>query len=160
MNNLSPQTKRGVSEVVAYVFLIIIAIGIATSVFYYLKVLIPKDKPECSQEIHLIVSDSSCKILNSTTAYLNVTILNKGLFTADAAYIRFDSSGVKVKKWINKDDERLVPGGLLPDQSVKKSFIVQFSQQSNELEIEPAEYQDNLLVACEKAIITQKISCA
>ena len=91
--------KRGVSVIVGYVLLVIIAVGLAGLVFTYLKVFIPKDKVECKTDVHLIMADYECQ-----TNKLTITLQNKGLFTIDGAYIRVGPPDRKVKALVNRDN--------------------------------------------------------
>ncbi len=90
--------KKGVSEVVSYVLLIVIAVGIATLVYAFLKVYVPKEKSECKDGINLVISNAQC--IHTTAPDKNtieITFENRGLYNIDAAFIRIGSEGKDFK---------------------------------------------------------------
>lgn len=158
--------KKGVSEMVSYVLLIVIAVGISVLVYNYLSVYLPKDQPKCEDDVKLILQSYSC--LSGNPGKLNLTIVNKGIFKVDAAYIRFGEEKRTVKTLINEDDlyfSMLVSGqgaGLDPGRSTVKEFVnLDISPGSYEVEIQPAMFtEDNQLALCESAVIVQPIECS
>lgn len=157
--------KKAVSEMVSYVLLVVIAVGISVIVYNYLSVYTPKDTPQCEEDVKLIIQDKFCN--SGTPGLLNVTLLNKGVFKVDAAYIRFGIEGRKVKNLINEDDlyfTQIITGqeaGLNPGKSAQKLFMIDIpSPGKYEIEVQPAVFTDsNELALCEKAVITQPIDC-
>ncbi len=158
--------KRAVSEIVSYVLLIVIAVGISVLVYVYLSLYVPKEKFECPESVSLIVADASCT-LRGTQVKLDLTLVNKGRFTVDAAYIRLGDSQKKVKDLINSKDVffGIINGqqGLIPGESVFKSYILDDSSRvvpgENTLEIEPAVGKPQRFALCEQAVITRPITC-
>lgn len=152
--------KKAVSEIVGYVFLIIIAVGLSVLVFSYLKAFTPKDKPECKSDVHLVLSNYTCSKGN-----LILSMQNKGLFRVDAVYVRVGLPSQKVKELINRENVYIQLNtsvkGLPPGQTITKQYL------SNEiitgtlgLEIQPAVFDKNELAICSNAVITQTIECA
>lgn len=181
MNN-----KKGVSEMVSYVLLVVIAIGLGALVFAYLQVYVPKDKTTCPDDTSIAIESYSCNYDSSTTPNqnLSLTISNKGLFTINAAYIRIGAEGRTVRELIN--DPRVIgnnasgfylssgliapptPGtvnqaltGLKPGESTTRIYHPSqiSSKRTYEIEIQPAVGTYNKLTICEKATIVQKITC-
>lgn len=95
--------KRGVSEVVSYVLLVAIAMGIAVLVFSFLKSYVPKEKPECKGDINIIVDNIKC-VNNKTDNILNFTLQNRGLFKIDLAYIRIGEQNKQFREDIPKNN--------------------------------------------------------
>src|SRR3989338_7575646 len=170
MRNLLQHNKKGISEIVVYVLLVLIAISISSLVFFYLKSYVPKEKPECQQDITLLIQSYSC---SSQLSQLNLTFLNKGLFNIDLVYIRVGSEGSRVKKLINPeyndgpnglyfgviDDQK----GLIPGKTFSKVYLSPLLKPGvNELEIEPAVFtgKGTEIALCDKAIVTQTITCS
>jgi hypothetical protein len=159
--------NKGISELVSYVLLVVIAVGLSVLVYNYLSAYVPKDKPTCTQDIALIVSDVSCTVGNPGT--IAVTLVNKGLFKVDAAYIRFGPENRKVKFLLNPDDLYLSTfvgnpdTGLKPGSSLVKSLSLPQEDASTPgtygLQIEPAVFVDNDLALCPNAVITQSVQC-
>jgi energy-converting hydrogenase Eha subunit A len=59
---------------VGYVILIIIAIAVSILVYAFLKVWVPKDKPECLNDVTLIVEKKECVINSGPTGEDQLTI--------------------------------------------------------------------------------------
>ncbi|MBM3233434.1 hypothetical protein FJZ18_04700, partial [Candidatus Pacearchaeota archaeon] len=97
--------KRGVSEIVGYVLLVLIAVTLSVGVYVYLKLQVPKENIKCENDATLVIDAASCKALSGINKELTITLSNKGLYTVDAAYIRLGISGKKAKTWLNDPDK-------------------------------------------------------
>ncbi len=157
--------KKAVSEVVAYTLLIIIALGLSVMVYSLLKVYLPKEKLSCEEDINLIVQDAACSY-SPGNSQLNLTITNKGLFKADAVYIRLGTESQKIRQQINKNNTYIYgennmlglnPGDYFSSQYDVTSIVTSSGKYA--LEIQPAVVIKRILVGCDKAIITQEIVC-
>ena len=172
------RNKKGVSEVVTYVLLIVVAIGISIAVFSYLSVFTPKEKIECTQEFSLILQNADCLILDENDENneldIKVVLSNKGKYTIDAAFLRLSKEGRKVKSLVLNDDPYLgFTDGLKPGKSHNIQFILQEDQLDTirpspdervaigkySLEIEPATSTDKGLALCSDSLVTQEILC-
>lgn len=177
MKKLFQHNKKALSEIIGYTILIVIAVSLSVVTYSFLKSYIPKEKAECPAEIGLIVENYTCKYIPSAgggglgtqTSYLELSVLNKGLFIVDAAYIRLGAPGTKAKKQINQADFNLYSEsgkpGLNPNEvtNIPRSKFsitdIVISAGQYELEIQPALIERNSIVACKNAIITQIINC-
>lgn len=156
--------KKALSEIVSYAILIVITISLSVGVYTFLRVYIPKNTIECNTDVALIVQDYSCSV---ETGEINLTLLNKGLFRIEASYIRLGNVGQKVKTQINKDDFLLFGSdnnpGLNPGDVSSVSYLLSegiiSSAGTYELEVQPAVIENNQLVMCKNAIITQPVEC-
>lgn len=154
--------KKAVSEMVAYMFLVVIAVGLSVLVFAYLRTYVPKEQPECKEGISLVVQNYSCSVIGHN---LSLTISNKGRFSVDAAYIRIAIEGKKVRSWVNKNNSEfyfvpvLAPGnkssGIYNIVNVTQPGIIKY-----ELEIQPALLVKDKVAACSNAIVIQSITCS
>ena len=155
------KNKKALSEIVGYTLLIVIALGMAAGVYSFLKVYIPKEKPDCGEDVKLIIEDYSCSGGN-----ILVTIRNNGLFRADAAYIRLGPQTTKIKNQLNLGDDVYLsqPGsnttGLDPGKSFSKSYPISLAPGTYVLEVQPAVIKDRVLLLCEKAMISQTVECS
>ncbi len=175
MRNLLLRDKKGVSEMVGYVLLIVIAVTLSALVYSFLRLYVPGESPKCQESINLIVKDYSC-----SNGQLNITLQNKGLFTVDGAYVRFGEAGQKVKPLdltkvksgvdtftcilFNDPQPACRPIGLSsplePDKSVFRNYInLGITSGSREIEIEPVSLVKNKQVLCNQAIIDIPITC-
>lgn len=80
--------RRGISEIISYVLLIVIAITISALVYGFLKLYVPKEKPECKDGINLIIENVKCKHEANGINNLSLILQNRGLFKIDNAFLR------------------------------------------------------------------------
>ena len=83
--------KRGVSLMIGYVLLVVIAIGLSVAVFAYLKLYLPKDEPKCYDDVILSIDDLIC--VGGEGGNISVTLTNRGLFNINGAFIRVGEVG-------------------------------------------------------------------
>jgi len=158
--------KKAVSEMVGYVLLIIIAVGLSVLVFQFILVYIPKgESPECKKDINLIIQDYSC-----ADSKLSLILLNKGLFRTDVAYIRFGDKDKKVLPLINDPNDRsnfgrannfYLNGGLNPGESFNYTYSIKNGTGIFRVEVQ-AGILDNRTsqpVPCKQAVVSQLIEC-
>ncbi len=85
--------KKGISEIVSYVLLVMIAIAMSVLVYAFLKLYVPKEKPICPEGISLTIESANCNLAQRT---LTLTLRNRGLFTVHKAFVRI---GIPDKKF-------------------------------------------------------------
>lgn len=174
------QNKKAISEIVSYVLLVIIAIGLASLVFVYLQVYVPKDKITCPDDTAISIDKYSCSYnsLTNPTSNLSITLTNKGLFTLNAAYIRLGEENRKVLDLINDPKTKGASGfylsedlisntttqplsGLPPGKSATRIYHpAQITEPGTyQIEVQPAVGTANKLTICERATIVQTITC-
>ncbi len=170
--------NRGLSEIVSYVLLVVIAVGLSVAVYAYISVYIPKDKATCPADVFLGASAVNCTLNagNTTGAQLTLDLTNKGLFTVDAAYIRVAEQGREVTFLINEPKEGgstrgfylyeagSIKQGLAPGKDVTYSYDVPSSIISHAgaytLEIQPAVGKGLNLALCQAGVTRQEFTCA
>jgi hypothetical protein len=151
--------KRGVSIMVGYVLLIVIAISISLLVFGFLKLYVPNDPPECPANINLIIESASC---DSTEAI--ITLSNRGLFSVDSVHISMGQQGRLAKEVIKSAEfdfgfslgVELLPGD---EWTSSLSHGVNIDLGSEEIEIEPAMLVNDELVLCQNAVSSIVLDC-
>lgn len=160
--------KRAVSEIVSYVLLIVIAIGISVMAYGFLKLYVPKPAPECPADVSLIVSDYLC-ILSPNHLVLNIS--NKGLWKVQGANVRFGIRGQTVRDLItnkinpNANDGIFLSGttGLMPGNISTRTYTKTLSNVAMspdmEVQITPIISLQNQQVVCDKALSIQSITC-
>ncbi|MBR9704735.1 hypothetical protein GOV12_04940 [Candidatus Pacearchaeota archaeon] len=99
INKNKRNRKKGVSEVVGYVILISIALGIALGVFGFLKLLVPMVKPaiDCKEGTSVILDQVGC-IAGAgpgDTGYLELIIKNNGRFKVDGVLVTIGNDADK-----------------------------------------------------------------
>jgi len=174
-------SKKAVSEIVAYSLLIGISLAMAGSVYVWLKFYISNPLPteSCPSEISMIISDYCCKAecdpdLPAKT--LNLTIQNRGNFNISGYVAKYNTqSAVSLGDIIGKNGFCIA--GTSPPCSGKVAFLhplppsqvnsTLFKYSANDMIVQLEPYRNvtskigksSELVYCEKAIVTQKISC-
>src|SRR3989344_3734074 len=104
MNNLSLLNKKGVSVMVGYVLLIAIAVALSTAVFFYLKLYLPDERPECNVDVKLTIEELTCTLVGAQDSEIDIKIANKGLFNVDGAYIKIGDPDRAFKENLNSLD--------------------------------------------------------
>ncbi|MEK6850391.1 MAG: hypothetical protein AABX85_02355 [Nanoarchaeota archaeon] len=181
MRDSLPQSKKAVSELISYVLLIVIAIGASVLVYGALKLYVPKQSSTCQDGISLTISDSYICTVGPApdSASLILSLMNRGKFTVDAAYIRIGKLNQRTTVWINaanlsqyylyyNSTNGLPPGQETAMQTYK---INADTIQGNNppitangtyiLEIDPVVIDETTKkeAMCKNAIITQEIKC-
>lgn len=155
---------------VGYVLLIVIAMGLATLVFVFLKAYVPKEKPECKDGVNIIIESAQCTHTAKEND-LTITLRNKGLFLIDKAYLTIrkkdrnigvDIPGQNPVQLLNEKGST----GLNPDESTNPLTYSLPSAYGDigdyTLEIQPALYvkvknRDELAIC---PPINQQVTCS
>lgn len=85
------KNKKGISEIIAYVLLVVMVISLASATFFWLQGYAKNPLPEeaCPEGVSVIITDSYCKIDNDGKGKLDLTIKNNGRFNLDGIIITF-----------------------------------------------------------------------
>ena len=158
------KNKKAVSEMVSYVLLIVIAVGLSVLVFAFLRLYVPKFQvPECPDGISLTIQEYSC---SASTDSLQLKIHNRGLCNVTSVFVRFHPPGKEIQTYIDKSDEYFnfeppfAPGATTGQLLFPLTQTPSITEQST-IEVQPAVYnKKNELALCDKAVITQKILCS
>ena len=153
--------KKAVSEMVSYVMLVVITIGVSVVVYSFLSAYILKKPPvECPDGAGLIIQDYKCDtVLN----ILNLTLKNSGTYTLSGFVLKASNttrSPSMPLKWSGNaiDSEQIffIPDELAPGKSRSLIFNYNAKNVATELFIEPIYSTKSAL--CGQAIIIQKIN--
>jgi len=152
---------KGISEMIGYVLLVVIAVSLGGLVFAFLRIYVPSNNPICPKDISLSVEKAVCD-----GGAVQVRLKNRGLFNLDGAYIRIGDKDRVFKKLLNgdnirftdyNDEEGLPPNSLWPKNG---NAVYPYTEEGLKiLEIEPAMFVDNEFVLCEDSIIKQNVYC-
>jgi hypothetical protein len=164
VKDLLLKDKKGVSLMIGYVLLIVIAISVSVGVFLYLKAYVPLDKAECPDSASLQIDSITCEL---DTVVIELT--NNGLFTLDGYDLRIGEPNRIFKVLINNDttgrlfieesndgDPKLKPGKSF--KSVPYEYP-DHAGETREIEIEPFIYFDNRPFLCENAVVKRNVVC-
>ena len=167
--NLLRLDRKGVSLMIGYVLLVIIAIGLSIAVFAFLKLYIPPSSPECPDDVKLTIDDYSCIGPDSDGKYqVELTLSNRGLFNVYGVYIRMGGDRI-FKPLINEADLFFIEegiSGINPGVSIGKGPYdyseTDFTYGIRIIEIEPiylGEEEDVQAAVCENAVVRKTIIC-
>ncbi|MFH1802648.1 MAG: hypothetical protein ABH864_04305 [archaeon] len=158
--------KRGVSMMVSYALLVVIAIGLSAMVYPFLKARLPVDRVECPADLSISIEEARC---NRADWSVGVKMINKGLFNITGVFIRFAEAGVGVRPQINAGKELFLKGPsdfspLAPGEHTQ--FIINnvgslsgVTAEDFVVEVQPAIFKKGALVPCSNKVITQTIKC-
>ena len=162
--------KKGVSIIIGYVLLVVFALIIGTMVYNVLKTYIPKDVPECPEGVSIFVKD-----LTYTEDYLNITIMNTGLFDIAGYFIHATNSSSQeiatkdLSEFLKQTNARIVNGVVIflgEDNPMKpndkQSQIFELDGEIYSIEIIPVRFQEEdnkkRFLSCGNSKIQEKVS--
>ena len=159
MRALLQSNKNAVSNLIAYVLLISITIGLSVMVYNWLRFYVSEEEVEqCPDTVSVIIKDYSCS--KGTSGFLNVTLKNKGLFSVDGYILRVhDSLDAKFGFYVLTDTgAHIAPG---KEHTTVYSFTESYDGK-NFTDITLVEVQPFLIkqgeISC-KSYASQKIIC-
>jgi len=83
------RSKKAISEIISYVLLIAIALGISVGVYAWMSTRIPMVSESCPEDVSLYVKSYNCSNSGcSSGSCLNLIIKNNGNFNVDGFFIR------------------------------------------------------------------------
>ena len=152
------KSRRGISEMVSYVMLIVIALGLSVLVYNYLVNYVPKDKVTCSDDISVTIKQIAC---NSTNERITFEFLNNGLFDIDFLYVRI----IKENQSVGQNIAKIALNPALNPSLSSIQTINSISQIKNQpgkysIELQPAVWIKKQLALCENSVYSQQIQCA
>lgn len=168
-NLLRKSNKRGVSIMVGYVILIVIAISLSIAVFAFLKLYLPKENAKCSEDIILTIDSASCIDEDGDGKYnIEIELKNRGFFSVDGAFIRIGEVGriYKVLLYQNpsalfslEESATLKPDGTWKNDLIPLTYEPKDISKPQEIEIEPIVFVDSKQILCENSVVKKVIEC-
>lgn len=171
---ISKKNRKGISIMIGYILLIVIAIIISTIVFQWLKTYIPTDPLECPDGVSVFVEDYT---YNCTTNQFNFTLKNNGRFSIAGYFIHATNSSeqgvatIDLSEYTSSEVGGAVIFGadvnsLMPNNKISNVFDLSNTsfQQIYSVEILPVTYQafrnKNRIISCGNSKIREEISCS
>lgn len=151
--------KKGVSEIVSYVLLIIIAVAISVLVYNFLIKFIPTGStPQCPDGISLIPEGISCSLHDT----LSFNLVNRGLWNVSGAFIKGGTALSKIKSPLPGANPHTFASPLPPNGNASIDISIStFASRIEELEISPIVINEKgETVICTNAIVLQPVTCA
>lgn len=164
---MNKKNKKAISEIVSYTLLVVIALVIGSLIYAFLKLYVPKEKPECKEGINIIIENTNC----ISSEKISFTLQNTGLFSIDRAFIKIGKAESRIRESLSPSYS---PYNFPPDGKLKPSQSHTINIQIDSipitltageyiLEVQPAHFtkegstDPNTLALCKPA--TQKITC-
>ena len=171
---ISKKNRKGISIMIGYILLIVIAIIISVIVYQWLKTYIPTDPLECPDGVSVFVEDYT---YNCTTNQFNFTLKNNGRFSIAGYFIHATNSPEQGVATIDLSEyTSLGVGGavifsadinsLIPNNKINNTFDLSNTsiQQIYSVEIVPVTYRvynnKNRIISCGDSKIREEISCS
>ena len=174
------QNNKGISEMLSYVLIVIIVVGLFILVYAYLTLYSPKERYECTEDISLVLKDAGCSVLQAnpacgittTTVDFTSVLENKGNHKVSGAYLRLGAPENEVKELINTnklffnhvDASGRTETGLLPSSST--TFTTRYEDPQSisagilDLEIQPFVGVPEQIAICGNSVVTQRVVCS
>ena len=152
---------------IGYVLLIAIAIALSTAVFFYLKLYLPSNNPECDVDIKITIDSVFCGTDDDGKAVIKVNVTNRGLFKIDGAFIKIGDVGRTFKTELNPtrdvyDCDDLSDRFLNPGKMFCFTYNVDNPttlQGNKEISVQPVVFVDNNPVLCSDAVVSKTVVC-
>jgi hypothetical protein len=168
MSKMDKLKKKALSEMLSYVILISIVIGLSIGVFAYLKNVSQNVNPpaDCNEGTSVNIESYQC------LGDLRITIKNTGRFAVDGVIVAVGNDSNKqpdvfllssnfseVLQGHYVFSQRLLPGNLSEARykSITKDGKVKF-QNATIIQVQPFIIDKNSVIRCTNAVITQKIN--
>jgi len=146
--------KKGVSIMVAYVLLIIIAITLAIFVYGWLKKYIPKQSEECDDGVALNIESYCFNHTIPGEPKIDIRIRNNGLFNVNGFFIRISTdegiAAIPLEDAGVRNGKVYVP--LKTGEDYAHGFPADFPLITT-LEIEPFIIKDDQTILCDSSIV-------
>ncbi len=158
LNKIKIKNKKAVSNVIAYVLLIVIALSIGGFVVYSLSKMIPEERDKCPADVKLIIES-----YNYESNILSAIINNYGLFDVDGFFVHANNRTEGLHKInlakLSPYNSENISHKLKPGESFEFGTVdVSVHNQIISIEIEP--YIINKkgeIILCDSSIIKQSI---
>ena len=102
VKDLLLRDKKGVSLMMGYVLLIIIAIGLSIAVYSFLVLYLPSQEPGCPDDIKMTVDKVVCDCSESNYVII-LDLTNRGLFDIDGVIVKAGKIG-RFGNVLNRDE--------------------------------------------------------
>ena len=149
--------KKAISEIIAYVLLILIAISLSILIYGWMKSYIPKQDKTCEDNLAISIEKINC---NSSLNIVNVSLKNRGLFSIDGVILRAGniSEGKAIYLLSNETyfKKLSVNEKLAPAESAILSYNYTKINQIKIIEVQPFIF-DKKIILCDNAIVEQKV---
>jgi hypothetical protein len=103
------KSKKGVSAIIGYVLLILLAVSLSGGVYAWLKAKIPKATEKCPEDVSLEIIDLN---VDQLRANITLEVRNRGLFSVNGIKVRLkeDNKACKIRTMACANCTRFITG--------------------------------------------------
>ncbi len=155
------KNKRGVSEIIGYVLLIVMVISLSFIVYRWMASYIPKDYDKCPDDVSVFIKDKQCQL-----GKLLLTLGNNGLFNVEGYYAKatiLPDQEVATLSLFENEGEEYVISPLNPGDVVSEILKIAGNDKLTiySIEIMPVVLDEKTKdpLVCGNAKIKEKIQC-
>lgn len=150
------KNKKAMSEIIAYVLLIVLAISLSLVVYAWLKSYIVKPEKNCPEGVSISLEEYSCK-----DKIISLNVKNNGLFNIDGYVVRVGNTTKGKAVYYLKNRgliENYLPGKKALEPGEKFDSVLNYKDYGviTRIEIQPFEV-DKEIIMCSDAIIKQEL---
>ena len=157
--------KKAVSEMIAYVLLIVIVLTMSVLVYTWMRKQVPVVSQECEENIALLIDNYNC-----FNGMLNITVINNGFFNINGFYVRTsnESEGLAINT-LDGVTTPTINGQVYFKEKFKigESFRALFNYTKYgkivKIEIEPYLVKEKKIILCNNRVVNIKaedVNCA
>ena len=163
------KNKKGLSEIIGYVLLIVFAISMSVLVYAWLRASTPKAEAACPDAVSIeLTSYDSVQREDGKYLYLNIT--NRGLFGINGISITLkqDTKACQISKAACQDiakscdiqGNKVLFKQFLNQGMMKPIYMVYDSSACtpNKVELTPMRSSENGIILCDKSVIKESIT--
>ena len=160
---MSARNKKGLSEVIGYVLLILIALSLSVAVYAWVNYVLIKPVTVCHDDVSLTIEDYVCGNGN-----LQLTLRNRGLHDTGGFAVKVRETGktgppiMKVKSGGEETNDVLINFDAGTENIVSLGYpnaveVGELVTSIDMIQIEPIELIDGNLVYCKDDVIKQEL---
>ena len=137
VKDLLLRDKKGVSLMMGYVLLIIIAIGLSIAVYSFLVLYLPSQEPGCPDDIKMTVDKVVCDCSESNYVII-LDLTNRGLFDIDGVIVKAGKIG-RFGNVLNRNEEDATSPKA--GESINNAMFTLLDKAGDPVTSQPNDYQ-------------------
>lgn len=158
------KNKKGLSEIIGYVLLIVFAVSMSAIVYSFLRTKIPKQQEKCPADVSVEIISYN---LESGLLNLTIDLRNRGLFSINGISVRLKEGGkscsvIKASckncsRYQARSDKILFSAKMDPSEIKTISMIYAGCVKPSEIEIAPMRFMEEGFSICESSIMKETL---
>jgi len=158
------KNKKGLSEIIGYVLLIVFAVSMSAIVYGFLRAKIPKQQEKCPADVsvEIISYEIMSNMLN-----LTIDLRNRGLFSINGIAVRIKegakscpvirASCKNCSRYQARTDKVLFSAKMDPSEIKTITMVYGGCAKPTEIEIIPMRFMEEAFSLCENSIMKESL---